>query len=158
MYINISLYIYMSNLAISIYIILDPLTPSGKSTENRRRKWRGSGARTTAWPTWGWFCAGPSWGPSAGGLPPTSGTSKRCNTKCANSWRTWKTTRQGRGLWFLQHQGPGIKLTNNFAKGNLYVPCNETYPTCETQSRCFKPLSIGGQVQDCSFETHIWQD
>ena len=31
----------------------------------------------------------------------------------------------------------------NFAKGNWYVPCHETYPTCEMQSRCFNPLSIG---------------
>ena len=51
---------------------------------------------------------------------------------------------------FLQHRGPRIKLMNNFAKGNLYVPCHETYPTCEMQSRCFKPLSVGGQVKDCA--------
>jgi hypothetical protein len=44
---------------------------------------------------------------------------------------------------FLQHRGPRIKLMNNFAKGSLYVPCHEAYPTCEMQSRCFKPLSIG---------------
>ena len=50
-----------------------------------------------------------------------------------------------------QHRGPRIKLTNNFAKGNLHVPCHETYPTCEMQSRCFKQLSIGAQVQDCSW-------
>ena len=43
-------------------------------------------------------------------------------------------------------------------KGNLHLPCNETYPTCEMQARCFKPLSIGVQVQDGSFEIHIWQD
>ena len=35
------MYIYISNLAIFIYKILDPLTPSGKSTENRRRKRQG---------------------------------------------------------------------------------------------------------------------
>ena len=45
-----------------------------------------------------------------------------------------------------------------FAKGNLYLACNETYPTCEMQPRCFKPFSIGVQVQDCSVEIHIWQD
>ena len=41
---------------------------------------------------------------------------------------------------------------------NLDLPCNETYPPCEMQSRCFKPLSIGVQVPDRSFEIHIWQD
>ena len=54
---------------------------------------------------------------------------------------------------------PGMRMRNHFcAKSNLYLPCNETYPTCEMQSKCFKPLSIGVQVQDCSFEIHIWQD
>ena len=63
----------------------------------------------------------PKWRAAAGGRPPNGGLptgsmSKPSRPKYASLWRTWRTPEQGRGLWFLQHRGPRIKLTNNFCK------------------------------------------
>ena len=151
-------YIYISNLAIPIYIILDPLTPSGKSNENRRRNAQGSTGRTTVCGTSRACFTMQRWRAAGGACPPPTRPGRP------------SPSTPGGGILGEQLKEAGDCGSSNirgpesnwriifFAKGNLYLACNGTYPTCEMQSRCFKPLSIGVQVQDCSFEIHIWQD
>ena len=140
------------------YIILDPLDPLTRPPANRteiaggasrgcsessaecgfsNRRCGGQGPTPTAGV---WRRRGVQWGQS--------------KPRFATLWRSWKVAEAGDCGW-----GPEREWWIIFAqKATCIFHSNETYPTCEMQSKCFKPLSIGVQVQDCSFEIHIWQD